>query len=105
MSGSALRQAATIVVEEALAWELLDQDQGLDRRFETALRHGLGALPRALRGGALSGVTGHVAESLVEVMLAGRGYVPVGHHAGPGRHGVDLVMLHPERERWSSRSR
>jgi hypothetical protein len=51
-------------------------------------------LPPALRTGALPGITGHVAESLVEMILSDHGYVPLAHHVGPGRHGADLIMLH-----------
>jgi hypothetical protein len=98
MSGSALREAATLAVDEALVSELLDPGEELDRRFRTAWRKGLQALPARLRRGALPGITGHVAESLVEVTLLERGYVAIGHHASPGRHGVDLVMLHLDSE-------
>jgi hypothetical protein len=98
MSGSPLRNAATIAVDETLVSGLLNFNHELDRRFQTAWREGLGALPRAARTGALPGATGHVAESLVETMLVERGYVPAGHHPGPGRHGVDLIMLHVESE-------
>jgi hypothetical protein len=31
-------------------------------------------------------------------MLVDRGFVAVAHHAGPGRHGVDLLLLHLEAE-------
>jgi hypothetical protein len=36
-------------------------------------------------------VTGHIAESVVEVMLTERGLATVAQHSGPGRHGVDLL--------------
>jgi len=76
----------------------LNLEDELDRRFDFAWRDTLDSLPRSLRTGALPGVTGHIAESVVELMLAERGYVPVAHHSGPGRHGVDLIMLHLEQE-------
>lgn len=57
------------------------------------------ALERAERGGALGGVTGHVAESVIEIVFADIGWVPVWHFVGPGRHGVDLLMLGPGAER------
>jgi hypothetical protein len=44
-------------------------------------------------------VTGHVAESVVEVLLAVLGYHVRWHFTGPGRHGVDLVVLCPRGER------
>ena len=67
----------------------------MDARFHTAWTRSLGALERHERGGALAGVTGHVAESVVEVLLADIGYHPVWHFTGPGRHGVDLLMASP----------
>jgi Holliday junction resolvase-like predicted endonuclease len=51
-------------------------------------------LPPALRTGALPGITGHVAESLVEMILSDHGYVPLAHRVGPAQHGADLIMLH-----------
>jgi hypothetical protein len=95
---SPLRAASAIVVSRAYVTECLDLKAELDRRFATAWRRGLGALPVRLRSGALPGVTGHLAESVVELILVDRGYVPVAHHPGPGRHGVDLLMLNLEHE-------
>jgi hypothetical protein len=59
----------------------------------------LAALRPAARRGALAGVTGHVAESVTEVVLEAVGWTPVWHFAGPGRHGVDLPFLGPGEER------
>ena len=64
-----------------------------------AWRGSLAALSPAERRGALAGVTGHVAESVVEVVLAELGYQLLWHFAGPGRHGVDLIVLCPSMER------
>lgn len=69
-------------------------DAELDRRFHEAWAASLARFPSGLRGGALAGVTGHVAESAVELLLVEWGYAPLEHHPGPGRHGVDLLMLH-----------
>jgi hypothetical protein len=44
-------------------------------------------------------VTGHVAESVVEVLPAGLGDDLRWHFTGPGRHGVDLVVPCPRSER------
>jgi hypothetical protein len=44
-------------------------------------------------------VTGHVAESVVELLLAEVGYQLLWHFTGPGRHGVDLIVLCPAGER------
>jgi hypothetical protein len=70
-----------------------------DAIFKTAFEHSLGALDPARRGGALGGTTGHVAESVVEVALADLAWTPIWHFVGPGRHGVDLLMLGPNVER------
>ena len=51
------------------------------------------------RRGALSWTTGHVAESVAEIVLADRAWTPVWHFVGPGGHGVDLLMLGPGAER------
>lgn len=40
-------------------------------------------------------VTGHVAESVAAILLAGIGFHLFWHLTGPGRHGVDLLMLDP----------
>lgn len=94
MRTAVLRQATPIELHRDLVAGCLDLDGELDRRFETAWRHGLGALERRERTGALPGVTGHIAESVVELILGAVGFVPIAHHPGPGRHGVDLLMLH-----------
>jgi hypothetical protein len=43
--------------------------------------------------------TGHIAESLVAVILAELGYSLVWQLTGPGHHGVDLIELAPDGER------
>jgi hypothetical protein len=91
---AALRVALPIPIEPSIVASCLDVGQELDHRFELAWRGSLKALPKAQRTGALPGVTGHVAESVVELMLHEHGYVPLAHHASAGRHGVDLLMLH-----------
>ena len=78
--------------------EGMDLDQVADRVFARAWQGSL-ALPPAERRGALAGVTGHVAESVVEVLLADLGYQLLWHFTGPGRHGVDLIVLCPTAER------
>jgi hypothetical protein len=77
---------------------LMPEKQPYDRLFAQALRHGLGSLAPDRRTGGLAGTTGHVAESLVELLLDELGYHPLSHFVGPGRHGIDLLMFHPETE-------
>lgn len=75
------------------------EDRPGDEVFRRAFEGSLAALEPAARRGALSGITGHVAESVVETVLAGLGWTPIWHFVGPGRHGVDLLMLGPNTER------
>ena len=95
MINVALRSAPPLALARSAVEECLDLDRSVDLRFHTAWTRSLGALERHERGGALAGVTGHVAESVVEVLLADVGYHPVWHFTGPGRHGVDLLMASP----------
>jgi hypothetical protein len=70
-----------------------------DATFQRALEGSLAGLHPAERRGALGGVTGHVAESVVEIALESVGWTPVWHFLGPGRHGLDLLLLGPGEER------
>jgi hypothetical protein len=92
----ALRDACVFTLAEETVLRCLDpQQRPIDGVFETAFRRGLGAIPRRQRVGALAGTTGHVAESVVELLLVDAGYYPIWHFTGPGRHGVDLLVLGP----------
>lgn len=76
----------------------LNLDHPIDR-VSPAVHESLAALSPAARRGALAGVTGRVAESVVEALLVELGYQPLWHFAGPGQHGVDLMVLCPAGER------
>jgi hypothetical protein len=93
---AALRQPRALVLEGAVVADCLDLAQPADERFHRAWTATLGSLPRAERGGALAGVTGHVAESAVAVLLVDRDHELLWQFTGPGRHGVDLVVLTPD---------
>jgi hypothetical protein len=69
-----------------------------DETFLRAWRGGLAAVRPAERVGRLAGVTGHVGESAVELILDRLGYVMLWHFTGPlsGGHGVDLLVLSPD---------
>jgi hypothetical protein len=95
----ALRSARVLPLERDLISGCLALDDELDRRFDRACTGSLAALRPEERRGGLAGVTGHVGESIVEVVLAGHGWSPVWHFTGPGRHGVDLLLLGPGAER------
>lgn len=90
----ALRQTRPIEIASNTVLDCLDLDDEADQHFQSAwLSRRDGGADR-LSGGALPGAVGHIAESVVEVVLTERGYAPLAHHPGPGRHGVDLLMLH-----------
>lgn len=69
-----------------------------DEMFMRAWRDGLTALTSGERVGRLAGVTGHVGESVIELILDGLGYSMLWHFTGPlsGGHGVDLLVLSPD---------
>ena len=97
-----LREAVRITQALPLPMEvvtscLLDREQ--DQTFRKALEHGLATIAPAMRRGALGGVTGHVAESVVAVLLEQLGYFVVWQFVGPGAHGVDLLELSPDTNR------
>jgi hypothetical protein len=47
--------------------------------------------------GRLAGVTGHVGESVIELILDGLGYAMLWHFTGPlSGHGIDLLALSPD---------
>jgi hypothetical protein len=91
---TALRSSLAIPIEPHNVSSCLDDRDELDCRFSLAWTESLKALPKRHRSGALPGVIGHVAESVVELILDAHGYVPLAHHPSAGRHGVDLLMLH-----------
>ena len=94
-----LRAAASFPIDDETVESCLDAEDPVDRMFLQAFRSSLAAIPIHARGGALAGVTGHVAESVVELVLSDLGYQPLWHFAGPGRHGIDLAMLSPAMDR------
>jgi hypothetical protein len=81
--------------DPAIVEDCIRTGERIDRLFDRAWRESLASIARAERSGALAGVTGHIAESVVEVMLDEWGYSMLWHFAGPGRHGVDLLALDP----------
>jgi hypothetical protein len=96
----AVNLASALSLERSVVAACLDANaRAGDATFGTAFVHSLATLPRTERGGALAGVTGHVAESVTEVVLEAVGWTPVWHFVGPGRHGVDLLLLGPGEER------
>lgn len=92
MRGSALRQAAAFGLDAAIVGGCLDLACARDRLFARGWQSGPASLTRAERC-VVAGVTGHVAESVTEVLLDRLDWRVLWHFTGPGRHGVDLVFL------------
>lgn len=91
---SGLRQASAFRLDAAVVEHCLDRTAAPDVVFVKGWRTGPGALTRSERC-AVAGVTGHVAESVTEVLLDRLNWHVLWHFTGPGRHGVDLVFLAP----------
>jgi hypothetical protein len=88
----ALRAAAAIPLNEGTIATCLDPESETDKLFDRARRHGLSSLALG-QGRAISRVTGEVAESVAELLLADVGLSVFWHIATPGVHGVDLLFL------------
>jgi hypothetical protein len=95
MRTSALRQSAGFAIDAAIVEGCLDPVSAADSLFATAWRSGPANLTRPQRC-VVAGVTGHVAESVTEVLLDCHNWRVLWHFTGPGRHGVDLVFLTPD---------
>jgi hypothetical protein len=95
ISSAALRQSSAFRLDTAVVEECLDPASAKDRLFTRGWRSGPGSLTRAERC-AVAGVTGHIAESAIEVLLDRLDWRVLWHFVGPGRHGVDLVFLTPD---------
>lgn len=95
MRSAALRQAAAFGLDAAVIEGCLNLACAKDRLFARGWRSGPGSLTRAERC-AVAGVTGHIAESVTEVLLDRLDWRVLWHFTGPGRHGVDLVLVTPD---------
>jgi hypothetical protein len=91
----ALRAATPIPIPEQTIVDCLDLDSQSDALFDEARRCGLASISRDRRGG-LNRVTGEVAESVAELMLADADVTVFWHITTPGIHGVDLLFLCPD---------
>jgi hypothetical protein len=94
-ASSALRQASVFHLDTAVIEQCLDLASAKDHLFDRGWRSGTATLTRAERC-AVAGVTGHIAESVTEVLLDREGWRVLWHFTGPGRHGVDLLFLTPD---------
>ena len=95
MRSAALRQASAFGLDAALIEACFDLTCAKDRLFARGWRSGPAILTRAERC-AVADVTGHMAESVIEVLLDRLDWRVLWHFTGPGRHGVDLVFLTPD---------
>jgi len=91
----ALRHSSAFHVDAVVVEECLNAASAKDELFARAWRSGPASLIRAERC-AVAGVTGHVAESVTEVLLDRLSWHVLWHFTGPGRHGADLVFLAPD---------
>jgi len=92
---AALRNAAAFPVDPDAVKGCLNLDDSRDAVFDQAWRSGVAILERNERC-AIAPITGHVAESVAELIFDALGWQPLWHFAGPGLHGVDLVLLTPD---------
>jgi hypothetical protein len=87
---AALSVASNLPIDDAAVAGLIDPDRWpSDALFARAWRETLAALSPKERVGRLGGVTGHIGESVVEVILEEIGYSMLWHFTGPfaGGHG------------------
>jgi hypothetical protein len=90
-----LRLSAAFPISAEVVEGCLNPEAPGDALFLRGWRSGIGSLSRGERN-AVAGVTGHVAESVAELMLDRLDWRVLWHFEGPGRHGVDLVFLTPD---------
>jgi hypothetical protein len=90
----ALRAASAISIPDDTIVSCLDRSPS-DALFDRAHRQGLSSLSLEERRG-LNRVTGEVAESVAEVLLAGIDLNVFWHITTPGVRGVDLLFLCPD---------
>ena len=94
-SAATLRQAAAFSLDVAVVEKCLDLACARDHLFAMGWRSRPTSLTRAERC-ATACATGHIAESVIEVLLDRLEWRVLWHFTGPGRHGVVLVFLTPD---------
>ena len=90
-----LQQAFPFGLNDEMVTGCLDPTSECDGIFSRAWREGPAVLSGVERC-RIAGTTGHIAESIVELVLDEMGWHVLWHFAGPGRHGVDVVFLSPD---------
>jgi hypothetical protein len=89
-----LRGCVAQGIDPSMVVGCLDLTTNSDALFAKGWRSGADHLTRIERC-AVAAITGHVGESVVELVLDSLGWFVLWHFSGPGRHGVDLVFLAP----------
>ena len=92
---TALRAATAFSIEESVIASCVDTGREPDAFFARARRDGLAGVDGSQRG-LLATVTGEVAESVAELLLAEFGYSVFWQITAPGMRGVDLLLLTPD---------
>lgn len=95
MRTSALRESTAFPVDRGVVESCLDSSSTADALFVRGWHSGPSSLSRAERC-AVAGVTGHVAESVAELLLDHEQWQVIWHFPGPGWHGIDLAFLTPD---------
>jgi hypothetical protein len=97
--GDAVRRAAALPLDRDLVTTCLaPRERPGDALFWSAWEGSLQALSGKERA-TLAPTTGHLAESVAELILDELGFTVFGDQTGPGGHGVDLLLLDPSGER------
>jgi hypothetical protein len=89
----ALRTATAFPVDTSAIRGCVNTSVDVDRLFERARADGLASIKPSERGGHLARVTGEVAESVAQILLADNGYSLFWQITTPG---VDLLLLAPD---------
>jgi hypothetical protein len=95
VNSAALRRSSAFDLDRTVVEDCLDPASANDRLFARGWRSGPASLSRAERC-TVAGVTGHIAESVIEVLLDRLDWRVLWHFTGPGRHGIDLLFLTPD---------
>ena len=92
-----LADAAAFPIHRDMVAGCIDPESAKDAIFIRAWQSGPTSLTRSERC-AVAGVTGHIAESVAELLLDVLGWRVLWHFAGPGPHGIDLAFLSPDQK-------
>lgn len=92
-----LRSATPFPLESDVVESCLDLSGSRDEEFFQRWKAICAGVPQRIPN-SLAVVTGHVAESVVAMILEEQGLLPIAHQTGAGGHGVDLIVFDPAKE-------